>query len=208
MLFGLIFCLSQPFAAAHLAAQTGLVLDNSGLLVAAYLLALTALAAALLALVLAWRGQKAGPAPSITAAPGVRETATRLDCPVTTEVGGFLEVVSGDETLVGKLIPLYRYTPTLAGRSLEHAELVFNLHNPHSVVSRLHCEFNETNGIFRVRDLGSTQGTFVNGMRLMDGGEGQVLLEGDRVELGPAERGGVVLRYRSAAIRLVRQPAL
>jgi pSer/pThr/pTyr-binding forkhead associated (FHA) protein len=85
---------------------------------------------------------------------------------------------------------------------------VFNLHSPHSVVSRLHCEFYETNGIFRVRDLGSTQGTFVNGMRILEGGEGQVLLEGDRVELGPAERGGVVLRFHSAAIRLVRQPAL
>jgi hypothetical protein len=132
-----------------------------------------------------------------------RETATRIDSPVSAEVGAFLEVVSGDELLLGRMIPMYTGARTLAGRSVELAELVFNLHSPHSVVSRLHCEFDEVNGIYRVRDLGSTQGTFVNGMRLMPGGEGQILLEGDRVELGPAERGGVLLRFHNAKIRLV-----
>jgi hypothetical protein len=133
-----------------------------------------------------------------------RETATQLTAPVCSEVGAFLEVISGDEILLGKMLPLYLGSRTTAGRSLEQAELIFNLHRHHSVVSRLHCEFDELNGIFRVRDLGSSQGTFVNGMRLPAGGEGQVLLAGDQVELGPSERGGVLLRFHSAAIRLVR----
>lgn len=134
-----------------------------------------------------------------------RETATRIVTPVNADVGGFIEVIGGDEALIGKMIPLFVQTATLAGRSVEHAELVFNLHHTHSVVSRLHCEFHEVNGIYRVRDIGSTQGTFVNGMRLQAGGDGQVLLEGDRIELGPAERGGVVLCFHSARIRLVQQ---
>jgi hypothetical protein len=154
-----------------------------------------------------WRTRPVRPpqASAPPAAPAGRETATRLDLPVSAEVGGFLEVLSGDDTLLGKLIPLYQHTTTTAGRSLEQAELVFNLHREISVVSRLHCEFDEVNGVFRVRDLASTQGTFLNGMRLPVGGEGQVLLDGDRLELGPAERGGVVLRFHSASIRLVRQ---
>lgn len=170
-------------------------------------LSLAALGITLVAAWAVWRARPARPPQVVQppASPAGRETATRLDLPVTAEVGGFLEVLSGDDTLVGKLIPLYRHTCTTAGRSLEQAELVFNLHRPVSVVSRLHCEFDEINGIFRVRDLASTQGTFVNGMRLPVGGEGQVLLDGDRLELGPAERGGVVLRFHSASIRLVRQ---
>lgn len=134
-----------------------------------------------------------------------RETATRMETPIKADVGAFIEVISGDDMLIGKMIPLFVHSVTLAGRSLEHAELVFNLQHTHSVVSRLHCEFHEVNGIYRVRDLGSTQGTFVNGMRLPAGGDGQVLLEGDRIELGPAERGGVVLRFHSTRIRLVQQ---
>lgn len=133
-----------------------------------------------------------------------RETATQISAPVCSEVGAFLEVISGDEVLLGKMIPLYMHSCTPAGRSLEQAELVFNLHRHHSVVSRLHCEFDEVNGIFRVRDLGSSQGTYVNGMRIPAGGDGQVLLAGDQVELGPRERGGVLLRFHSAAIRLVK----
>lgn len=133
-----------------------------------------------------------------------RETATQISSPVSSQIGAFLEVVSGDDVLLGKMIPLYQQGCTKAGRSLEQAELVFNLHRPHSVVSRLHCEFADINGIFRVRDLGSSQGTYLNGMRLLAGGEGQVLLEGDRIELGPSERGGVLLRYHSANIRLVK----
>ncbi|MFN2196755.1 MAG: FHA domain-containing protein [Anaerolineales bacterium] len=170
-------------------------------------LSLAAVGIALTAAWVVWRARPARQPQELppTAAPAGRETATRLDLPVTTEVGGFLEVVSGDETLAGKMIPLYLHVCTTAGRSLEQAELVFNLHRPVSVVSRLHCEFDEINGVFRVRDLASTQGTFVNGMRLPAGGEGQILLHGDRLELGPAERGGVVLRFHSASIRLVRQ---
>jgi hypothetical protein len=182
--------------------------SGAGVLIGVNLVALLALSIAVAAAWIAWHNRRAAaPATLVGLQPTGRETATRMDTPVSAEVGGFLEVLSGDETLMGKLIPLYTDSKTLAGRSVEQAELVFNLHRPHSVVSRLHCEFVEERGIYRVRDLGSTQGTFVNGMRIPQGGDGQILLEGDRLELGPAERGGVVLQFHSATIRLVHQPA-
>ena len=119
----------------------------------------------------------------------VRETITRLTRPGSSEVGAFLEVVRGDEALIGKQIPLYTRTVTPAGRSPQEAELVFDLANDQSVVSRRHCEFRDDDGIYKLRDLGSSHGTFVNGIRLPEGGEGQILSEGDRIELGPVDAG-------------------
>lgn len=134
-----------------------------------------------------------------------RETVTRLSNPLDAEVSAYLEVLQGDENLVGKYIPIYVDTATPAGRSVQQAEIVFDMNNERSVVSRLHCEFWEEGGIVRVRDMGSTQGTYVNGLRILTNGDGQMLLDGDRIELGPAERGGIVLRYRLPALEMSRQ---
>jgi hypothetical protein len=130
----------------------------------------------------------------------VRDTVTRLTRPAgMAEVGAYLEVLRGDEELKGKPIPLYIRTVTPVGRNPQEAELVFDLANERSVVSRRHCEFREENGEFKVRDLGSTHGTYVNGIRLPEGGDGQILSDGDKIELGPAERGGVLLQFKLAS---------
>lgn len=128
-----------------------------------------------------------------------RETITRLLSPVDNQVGAYLEVAGGDPALQGKFLPLYLNTPTLIGRSAHEAEIVFQASDERHLVSRVHCEFREQNGVYRVRDLGSTQGTYVNGMRLEGNGEGEVLFDGDQIELAPAERGGMLLIFRMAS---------
>ena len=47
-------------------------------------------------------------------------------------------------------------------------------------ISRRHCEINRLDGELVVRDLGSTNGTFVNGIRI----DRAVLSPGDRLALG------------------------
>ena len=51
------------------------------------------------------------------------------------------------------------------------------------LVSRLHCQLTATEDALRVKDLGSTNGTFVNGRRISDG----VLRDGDRMTVGRVE---------------------
>jgi hypothetical protein len=127
-----------------------------------------------------------------------RETITRITAPVSANVAGYLEVLQGDIDMIGKRIALYEDAKTLAGRSLYEAEIVFNMNSSTSVVSRRHCEFIGRKGEIVLRDLGSTQGTYLNGERLPKGGDGKILRDGDQVELGPAEQGGVVLRFTSS----------
>ncbi len=51
-----------------------------------------------------------------------------------------------------------------------------------SQVSRQHCQFFEKNGMLLVKDLGSSNGTFLNGKKI----DGQRVLEaGDEVTIGP-----------------------
>lgn len=62
-----------------------------------------------------------------------------------------------------------------------------------SQVSRKHCEFFEKNGLLLVKDLGSSNGTFVNQQRI----QGQRVVEpGDEISIGPisfrVERVGAV----------------
>jgi len=51
---------------------------------------------------------------------------------------------------------------------------------PDPEVSRSHCRIEQLNGLLLIRDVGSTNGTFVNGSRVAE----TVLMSGDRVSLG------------------------
>jgi len=68
---------------------------------------------------------------------------------------------------------------TTAGR---HDECQLRIKS--SEVSRKHCQFFEKNGMLMVKDLGSANGTFLNGKKI----EGQRVLEpGDELTLGPVK---------------------
>jgi hypothetical protein len=69
-----------------------------------------------------------------------------------------------------------RPLPIIVGRSADSG-----LSIPHAVVSRQHCEIFEAGGEVRVRDLGSTNGTTVDGKRIAD----VVLGPHDHFEIGP-----------------------
>jgi len=75
---------------------------------------------------------------------------------------------------------------TVVGRSAKQCDLVV----PHTSISKQHCVLVKTDGLLYLRDLGSTNGTRVNGQRVIRG----ALLPGDllsfagfsyRVHLGP-----------------------
>ncbi len=83
---------------------------------------------------------------------------------------------------------------TTIGRDKRQAELVFDEDAEKSVISRLHAEITETGGQFTIRDLGSTHGTYINGERLPELGIYE-LVDGDQIELGPVERGGIMLSF-------------
>ncbi len=126
----------------------------------------------------------------------VRETITRLTRAGGSEVGAYLEVLRGDVYLTGQSIPLYLRTVTPAGRDPQQSELVFQANEERSIISRKHCEFREDEGVFHIRDVGSAHGTYVNGIRLPEGGDGQELVDGDKIEIGSAARGGVLLQFK------------
>ena len=68
---------------------------------------------------------------------------------------------------------------TTAGR---HDECQLRIKS--SEVSRKHCQFFEKNGMLMVKDLGSSNGTFLNGKKI----EGQRVLEpGDELTVGPVK---------------------
>ncbi len=56
---------------------------------------------------------------------------------------------------------------------------------PLMVVSRRHCEINQDGGVLRIRDLGSRNGTLVNGKKIADA----VLNPGDTLQVGPVSFG-------------------
>lgn len=97
--------------------------------------------------------------------------------------------------MIAKLIPADGSRPmtitrdvTIVGRKRGLCDLVVDHHG----VSKLHCAIAKTDGLLFIRDLGSTNGTKVNGQRVTRG----ALLPGDelafgnlkfRVHLGPGE---------------------
>lgn len=87
-----------------------------------------------------------------------------------------LKVISGKQA--GSVIPL------VSGRFLIGREEDCHLRPGNDLVSRHHCVFKTDDFTVRVRDLGSTNGTFVNGERL----RGEVMLNtGDTVRVGTLE---------------------
>jgi len=52
---------------------------------------------------------------------------------------------------------------------------------PHMSVSRRHCQLNHNGGILKVRDLGSRNGTILNGKRVDEA----AVQKGDYIEVGP-----------------------
>ncbi len=99
--------------------------------------------------------------------------------------------------MIAQLIPLDGSKPisitrdiTLVGRKRGLCDVVID----HSSVSKLHCALARTDGLLFLRDLGSTNGTRVNGQRVTRG----ALLPGDeisiagvkfRIHLGPGDPG-------------------
>ncbi len=97
--------------------------------------------------------------------------------------------------MIAKLIPVDGSPPflivrevTLVGRKGENCDLAIASES----ISKLHCAIARTDGLLFVRDLGSTNGTKVNGQRVTRG----ALLPGDeltfaniryKVFLGPGE---------------------
>ena len=112
------------------------------------------------------------------------------------ETGAPWAVPSG-ETLIAQLVPLNGGPPisiekdvTVVGRQPEHCDLVIDRKS----VSKIHCILAKTDGLLFVRDLASTNGTKVNGQRILRG----ALLPGDqlafagekfKVHLGPSPVG-------------------
>lgn len=97
--------------------------------------------------------------------------------------------------MIAKLIPTDGSEPiaitrnlTIVGRKKGLCDLVLD----NSSISKVHCAVAKTDGLLFIRDLGSTNGTKVNGQRVSRG----ALLPGDelsfanikfRVHLGPGE---------------------
>ena len=92
-----------------------------------------------------------------------------------------LTVVHGPQT--GHIFPLIRESMTIGRDPI--ADIVL----PDPEVSRQHVRLTRTAAGFEIRDLGSTNGSFVNGKRL--GGEAVLLKPEQEIILGS----GVILRY-------------
>lgn len=85
--------------------------------------------------------------------------------------------------MLAQLIPLDGGEPieikrdlTLVGRSKQECDLCINRKS----ISKLHCIIVRTDGLLFVRDLQSTNGTKVNGQKIMRG----ALLPGDQLSFG------------------------
>ena len=100
------------------------------------------------------------------------------------ELGAMLIVEKGMSDV--SVVPLSE-PPYVFGKSTQVDVVVDN-----PFVSRLHCEIVHQKGTLVIRDLGSKNGTYLNGV-LLKNGELQPLSNGDRIELG---REQVVFRFQ------------
>lgn len=93
--------------------------------------------------------------------------------------------------------------PSLRAISLEQQVCIIGASSAADVfidnpfVSRMHAQIVVENDQYRVRDLDSRNGTFINGTRIS--GEGTRLRSGDRIELG---EGQVVLKFQTRGTTL------
>ncbi len=90
----------------------------------------------------------------------------------------YLEPVSGDAVL-GVWVPVMG---GILGRDPMRAQILMEV----PTVSGVHCRIEKKNGVWVITDLGSTNGTKVNGTPLLKG-QSIVLQHGDKVELATAE---------------------
>ena len=82
-----------------------------------------------------------------------------------------IPVKGGPPVTLAQSVTLVGRSPRLCDLSLEHTS-----------VSKLHCVLVKTDGLIYMRDLGSTNGTRVNGQRVLRG----ALLPGDRISFAGA----------------------
>ncbi len=96
---------------------------------------------------------------------------------------------------------------TLVGRQEDLCDVCLD----RSSISKLHCLIVRTDGLLFIRDLGSTNGTKVNGQRVIRG----ALLPGDelsfagekfRVEMGPDEPDSDLAEVQSAHTEVIELP--
>lgn len=87
--------------------------------------------------------------------------------------------------MLAQLIPVNNGPPitltkpiTVVGRSSRLCDLAVD----HGAVSKIHCILVKTDGLVYMRDLGSTNGTRVNGQRVLRG----ALLPGDQISFAGA----------------------
>lgn len=123
----------------------------------------------------------------------VREITTRATLRIRkVNPKAFLVVVAG---VSGRdRFPLYGTTPI--GRDRRVSELLFHTEEERSPISGLHCTIIDAGGEFKIRDEGSSNGTFVNGVQIEE--DEPLLRDGDEIELAPVERGGIRLRFQIA----------
>ncbi|HEY1414112.1 MAG TPA: FHA domain-containing protein, partial [Rhodopila sp.] len=96
-----------------------------------------------------------------------------------------IETEFTEATMIGRTDPIVATPDRLAldrsltiGRTDHPGQIAYD----HPAVSRRHVAFDVANGSVTVRDLGSTNGTFVNGTRI---DRPRPLTQGDRVDIGP-----------------------
>jgi hypothetical protein len=103
-----------------------------------------------------------------------------------------------------KSYELFGTTPI--GRSKRHADLLLDIGEEDSPISRLHCTILDEDDHFSIRDEDSSNGTFVNGKKLPPL-EPAHLNDGDIIEFAPLERGGLSFKFEMVEMnhRLSRQ---
>jgi hypothetical protein len=109
-----------------------------------------------------------------------------------------LDVIEGQESGARSSFDLYGSTPL--GRSPDYAELTFHAHRQRSPISGLHCTLHDDDaaGGWSIEDEDSTNGTYLNGVRLSGLGQRLPVHDGDVIELAQVERGGLKFRFRLA----------
>ncbi len=124
---------------------------------------------------------------SLLAALSRRVAASEEDGDATSEA----PLVTTDDATETPRLRLVALTPRSRGRSVAVGSSPFvigrdrscQLHADWPAISRRHAAIEQVEGGWQIRDLASTNGSFLNGTLLRDGG--QLLSEGDEIRVGP-----------------------